>query len=152
TGRMMRRSESFLQARAKAWRGASSRATDSSSPAARRESMSAASGTVTPEHVQVMISPSSGVPSATSIGGFANAFMGLVSLEKRKARPGCRSTEAGRDESGERSDREGTLDSRFLDGERRHNMKLVADEAKAARWTLNHQRDETGFHQYLPGI
>ncbi len=65
TWRMIRWSDSFLQARVKACFGASSRATDSSSPASARAATRAGWVTVTPEQVQAITSPSRRVPAAT---------------------------------------------------------------------------------------
>src|SRR5262249_38666501 len=66
TWRMILASLSFLHARAKAWRGASSRATPSSSPASRRALIRSRCLMLTPEQDQAITSPKSLVLGVTA--------------------------------------------------------------------------------------
>src|SRR5262245_39920777 len=65
---MIRRSLRRLQARAKAWRGASSRATPGSRPAASRAATRAGWVTATPGQAQAITSPKRRTPAAVGTG------------------------------------------------------------------------------------
>ena len=78
--KLMRASESVWQARAKAWRGARARATDSSRPPARSASMRSRWRMRTLAQDQVMISPSSLVP-----GRATNRPLARVSVVMEKS-------------------------------------------------------------------
>src|SRR5260370_20194716 len=80
TWRMMRSRASFLQARLKACRGASSRATPSSRPLSRRAQTRSRCLTRTPPALQVRISPNSFVPGARAGGPLRGAVRVLMDV------------------------------------------------------------------------
>src|SRR5262249_37946858 len=149
----MRCSESRWQARAKACRGASARATDSSRLLARRASTRSAWRTATREQLQVMTSPSSFVPGATAGRplGFDNVDM--VRLLRGMGWEGPR---PGRVRPGWAVGFEGSKGQHAADRllgrrERADGVHLVADEGQVAGLAVDDQGDQPGLHRALPG-
>src|SRR6266545_3233191 len=161
---MMRCSDSFLQARLKAWRGANSRATDSSSPLSRRAVTRLRCWMATPEQLQVMISPSRVVPGATArmpLTGRVRVVMDCTpfsehGLKEKRDRPGDRRTQGGiaralvKRVGGSGSDGQDTLEGGFTDGEGGHLMHFVADVRQVARGTLDDQGNQSSLGLPLP--
>src|SRR6266545_3570214 len=147
---MMRCSDSFLQARLKAWRGANSRATDSSSPLSRRAVTRLRCWMATPEQLQVMISPSRVVPGATArmpLTGRVRVVMDCTpfsehGLKEKRDRPGDRRTRGGiartlvKRVGGSGSDGQDTLDGGFTDREGGHLWAATSADGETAGCVL----------------